>query len=563
MNPQNKICQNCKQNFVIEQEDFNFYEKIKVPPPTFCPECRQQRRYAWRNERTFYRRNCDLCGKSIVTMYSPNKPFKVFCIKCWWGDGWDPASYARDYDFSKPFFEQFQELQLLVPRIAVYNKTNINSDYTNHSGDCKNTYLSSCCFYDEDVLYSNWIMNSRNCIDNSYIYEGGEKLYECIDSRKSYQCQYGILLENCIECFYCYDLHNCTNCFLSSNLRNGKYVFKNVQYSRDQYLAKVLEFNMGSSKARENLEKEFSILLERVIHRYVVSERNTNCTGSMLFNSRNTKSSFDSDSIEDSRFVYSAINVKSSMDMYHIGWGTELAYEIHGSKGYYNCQFCHHSGNNTNIQYSDSCQDSKDLFGCISVKNGQYMILNKKYDKETYQKIKEDIIDQMKRNGEFGEFFPMSISPFGYNETQGNYYMPMSKEKVIDIGAKWENVMPGIFGKETLLENNMKDLISEVGDDILSEVLVCKKCNRNYNIVPNELAFYRKEIIPLPRMCPECRHKRRFALRSPRKLWKRVCMCDKENHDHNGKCKVEFETSYAPERPEKVYCEQCYNKEVY
>jgi hypothetical protein len=31
-----KICQNCKKNFIIEPDDFGFYEKIKVPPPTFA-----------------------------------------------------------------------------------------------------------------------------------------------------------------------------------------------------------------------------------------------------------------------------------------------------------------------------------------------------------------------------------------------------------------------------------------------------------------------------------------------------------------------------------------------
>ncbi len=117
---ENKICQNCKKNFTIEPEDFNFYEKIKVPSPTFCPECRQQRRYAWRNERTLYRRDCDLCGKSMVTIYSPNKNLKVYCLKCWWGDGWDPASYGRDFDFSRPFFEQYAELQKEVPRMALF-----------------------------------------------------------------------------------------------------------------------------------------------------------------------------------------------------------------------------------------------------------------------------------------------------------------------------------------------------------------------------------------------------------------------------------------------------------
>jgi len=66
MNSETKNCQNCKKDFVIEPDDFAFYEKIKVPPPTFCPECRLMRRYAWRNERVLYRRNCDLCEKSTV-----------------------------------------------------------------------------------------------------------------------------------------------------------------------------------------------------------------------------------------------------------------------------------------------------------------------------------------------------------------------------------------------------------------------------------------------------------------------------------------------------------------
>src|SRR3989344_8201029 len=64
-----KICQNCRGEFIIEPEDFSFYEKIGVPAPTFCPECRLVRRLAFRNERTLYRRACDLCKKEKVMMY--------------------------------------------------------------------------------------------------------------------------------------------------------------------------------------------------------------------------------------------------------------------------------------------------------------------------------------------------------------------------------------------------------------------------------------------------------------------------------------------------------------
>jgi len=43
-----------------------------------------------------------------------------------------------------------------------------------------------------------------------------------------------------------------------------------------------------------------------------------------------------------------------------------------------------------------------------------------------------------------------------------------------------------------------------------------------------------------------------MALRNPRKLYERVC----------DKCGKDMITTYSPERPEVVYCESCYNKEV-
>ena len=565
MNQEIQQCKNCKQNFTIEPEDFKFYEKVKVPPPTFCVECRQQRRYAWRNERTLYRRDCDLCGKSIVTIYSPNKPYKVYCLKCWWGDGWDPASYGRDFDFTRPFFEQYKELQLQVPRMALLSKNSINSDYTNHSGDDKNIYLAFCCFSCEDIFYSTWMMKSRNCVDCSYIYDSGERLYECIDSRKAYHCQFSFLLENCVDCFYCYDCHNCNDCFLSSNLRNKKYIFQNEQYSREEYLAKVAEHNLNSYKVREELKKRFlDLMLKNSIHRYVISERNTNSTGNQLFTSKNSDNCFDAEMLEDTKNIYASLVIKGSMDLYHVGGigvGSELTYECHGSKGLYNSQFCHLCYDNQELQYCDSCQNCKSLVGCISIKKGEYMILNKKYKKEEYEILKEKIIDYMKKTGEYGEFFPPSIAPVCYNETQGNYYMPETKEEILSRGWLWEDKVPGIFNKETIAE--IPDTLETIGDEILKEVFKCEDCTKNYNIVPNELTFYRREKIPLPHKCPECRYKKRFAIRLPRRLWHRACMCKKDGHEHIGKCKNEFETSYSPNSPEIVYCESCYNKEVY
>ena len=103
MNSETKTCQNYKQAFVIEPDDFVFYEKMKVPAPTFCPDCRLQRRFAFRNERSLYRRKCSLTGESVVSLYPENTLFPVYSQQAWWSDNWDAKSYAKDFDFSRPF----------------------------------------------------------------------------------------------------------------------------------------------------------------------------------------------------------------------------------------------------------------------------------------------------------------------------------------------------------------------------------------------------------------------------------------------------------------------------
>lgn len=372
MNPETRTCQNCQNSFTIEPDDFSFYEKIKVPPPTWCFECRQQRRYAWRNERTLYRRTCDLCQKSMVTIYSPNKPFKVYCNECWWSDNWDSSLYGKDFDFSRQFFEQFSELQHEVPRMALLNKNSINSEYTNHSGNNKNVYMSFAVFDGENIMYSTWVMkNSRECVDCSFINEKGERLYEVIDSRSCYQCQYGIFLKDCSSCYYCYDCRGCTDCFMSSNLRNKSYVFKNEQFTRDEYLEKVKEYNLSSYLNREGLNKEFENLLKNhSIHRYVISERNIDSSGSLLYDCKNIKKSFEIDKGENCKYIYGGIEVKDSMDLYHVGYNIELCYECQGGTRIPNCQFCHLCYDDVNVMYSDTCQNSQNLFGCVCVKKG-------------------------------------------------------------------------------------------------------------------------------------------------------------------------------------------------
>ena len=150
-------------------------------------------------------------------------------------------------------------------------------------------------------------------------------------------------------------------------------------------------------------------------------------------------------------------------------------------------------------------------------------------------------------------------------------HFPLTKDEAIKKGFGWQENIQHTVGKETLFPEKIPESINDVSDSILNEVLICIDCKRNYKIIQNELLFYRKMKIPIPRRCFYCRHEARLKHRNPFKLWHRTCMCGSAGspqatvkHFHGaGKCMEEFETSYAPKRPEIIYCEKCYHAEVY
>jgi hypothetical protein len=155
------------------------------------------------------------------------------------------------------------------------------------------------------------------------------------------------------------------------------------------------------------------------------------------------------------------------------------------------------------------------------------------------------------------------MCPFAYNESIVNEYSPRIKKEAVALGYKWKEDLPITLSQETITHDALPKNPSDYSNELLKHVLKCEECGRNYRFIEREINFYKKLGLSLPTHCFNCRHQRRMDLRLPRKLWHRQCMCNKKHANHEGKCEVEFETSYAPERPEIVYCEKCYQQEVY
>ena len=98
-------CKQCNLDFQIPDEDRVFYRKIKVPDPTLCPDCRTQRRWAWRCK-NFFLRNCDKCGESKMAWFSPDiKNIKTYCEECYRSDEFEALKYGKDFDFNRTFFD--------------------------------------------------------------------------------------------------------------------------------------------------------------------------------------------------------------------------------------------------------------------------------------------------------------------------------------------------------------------------------------------------------------------------------------------------------------------------
>lgn len=557
MNQQTRVCQTCKQEFIIEPDDFAFYEKIEVPAPTRCPGCRMKRRAAFLHAKTLFKRKDSLTGKDILSIFPADAPFPVYEEKTWWGDAWDPMDYGIAYDPARPFLEQFKKLLDSVPRANVINLNSVDCSYCPSVTFSKGSYYT-VGFETYDCMYGYYTRTAHECVDYYFLVECDQ----CHESTYLRNCSRVSFSEHSAECrdsAFLSDCRNCSNCFGCVGLRNKKYHIWNKPYPREEYEKIVVEFSGSFSKvsrAREMFDK-FSKSIPKRYARIYHSER---VTGDNIRNSKDCLWCFDIDPLssvsEHSRRIVSATATRECHDLFDTGEGAELCYEGNTCAGF-KIKFSSLVISGRNIEYSYNCHDCENLFGCVGLRKKQYCILNRQYEKREYEKLRETIIGGMK---EYGEFWPISFSPFTYNDTVAFERFPLSKEEALGEGFTWRDLDTKEY-VPTLVSADIQDSVVEVSDNIVNEVIECghkgqcaHQCTGCFRIIPEELRFYKKMNLPLPRLCPNCRHLERLAKNNPLKLWHRKCM--------KPGCPNEFETSYAPDRPEIIYCEQCYQAEV-
>jgi len=197
------------------------------------------------------------------------------------------------------------------------------------------------------------------------------------------------------------------------------------------------------------------------------------------------------------------------------------------------------------VLYSDNCHSSEHLFGCVGLKRAKHAIFNKAYTAHDYEREAARLVRQMEDHGEWGDFFPVEHSPFGYNNTYAQDYYPLSADEARSRGYPWRAEDQRAYKPQAAA---LPDHIKDAPDAIVQELLACESCRRNYKIMPLELQFYRKMKLALPRRCPECRRLARVSQDHIGRLWERSC----------GSCGKAVESPYSGESGVPVSCRECY-----
>lgn len=597
-----RVCKWTWEDFPIFKKELEILEQIapifdwvkySFPLPEISPRARAIKRMLWRNERWLYKRKCDLTGGNVLSVYSNDYEWKVYNVSDYNSDKWDRVKYELEFNENENIKDTIGKFFNNVPKKATNLDSEIwmeNCDYCNFWMNSKNCYMCQSPLMAENCYYSYTPLESKNVVD-WYLMTYSENCYESIWSPKCYKLFYSQALQESSDCYFSYYLKNCKYCIWCVDLDWKEYHIFNEKVSKEEYEEKLKEI-FSSYKNVEKFKKEFEKFKTKFPLKATFSILSENCFWSWFQHSRNLIECYDCIDLENSLYCSLAWNWTSNIvDTYAVWLNSTHVYDSIWISWSHKSAFWFFSSVKDSYYFSDSRYVNNSLF--ISwLRNKEYCIFNKQYTKKEYNKLVPEIIKKMEEEWFWGAFFPTEFSPFPYNDTIANYYYPIEKvvyldenknvlkqeindenwegivyvlesdkfisEAILDFGweekikIKWrtkENEINIPEWIEILKSENLPEIF-EVEDSILNKVIICEQSKRPFRLIKQELEFYKKYNIPLPRLHPDVRFKNRLAKRAKFDLFLRDCsVCGKE--------------VLSAWNKESIICEECYDKENY
>lgn len=544
-----KICKLSGVEFTISDKEIQYCQDHDIPLPTISPIERVRSITSFDNAIYLYNGVCALSGQSILTSVPPELDHSVYSPDLYISDQWDPLGFGQDYDFSRPFFEQFGTLFQKVPLPSRYVtlSTLENSEYVNGITGAKNCYLIFNATNCEDCFYGRVLNTCKNVVDSICV-QNSELCYGCINVQNGYNL---VMAENCSNCQDSYFLFNCKNlkhCFGCSNLSGKEYYFENQACTPEEYDKKLQSKNLGSFSSWSHELDRYRVQKQSFTRKFMQGNQSDVCSGNYINQSQNCSDCFF---VLDAQDVSCGIRIVKAKDVYSSAFAVNNSEQIYSSHGgannAYNLKWCVCCPNNVrDLEYCiHTSLGSHDCFGCIGLKKKEYCILNKQYTKDAYFELVSKIKAQMKAQGEYGELFPASLSPQYYNESYAMEFAPLDREEALKRGYKWKDDVA--VGNSAIAE--IPDNIADVEDTILNTILTCAETHKKYRLTKAELDFYRRFCLPIPRVAPLARIRHFSQILEMKPLLGRSC----------SSCSIALQSVY---KDEAILCESCYQNSL-
>lgn len=310
------------------------------------------------------------------------------------------------------YLQKMIDLRAKQPRIALMIVRCENSPYVSYSGNMKNCYLCSGSEFDEDCFYSFFLYNSKDSNGCDYCRDC-TLCYDCLDCRGCYNTNYSQDCVNCTDCDYLYDCAGCDDCIGCVGLRRQKNMAFNEQVSKEDVDRIRKEMNPDEIRAKV---EELKLTIPRM---YVHELKNQNFSGDYVYNCKNSFHCFDVTDLEDCAYCNNSEQLKDCLDMSNSYYKSELCYEVMSEMELYNCDFCVTCFYSNDLQYCENVHNSSYCFGCFSMNRAKYCIFNEQFTKEDYFRRRDEIVAQMKKDGEFGQHLP---STYRYEDSNAEMH---------------------------------------------------------------------------------------------------------------------------------------------
>ncbi|MFH1405433.1 MAG: hypothetical protein ABIH21_05080 [Patescibacteria group bacterium] len=498
--PGERVCELTGEKWEMTQEEIGWFRKFNVPPPRVAPQTRMLCVAAFGNcYQWWYQKHPDT-GKQILTYVHPGSGIKVLPDKEWFAK--DFSSVNTEVDLGRSAFEIIHDLERRVPFTASRNMEEPENSLSVVSFGDQNCLLTFACQGKNSqfgIVGTNMESSAEivfaDTVTNSYNISYSDRIFNCKFLRNSYDCMNSAFL---------FDCRNCENCHGAVNRRGGKFLLWDQQVSQAEYEKYESEHDLSCRSVLDVEKKKFHDLVAGAVWPENFSVHAENCIGEYLINCLNLKYAYNcAHGAKDSFWVNFQYQFNEGNAFVDGAKQTSNCYYSLGISNGDQMKFCFGVDRCEDIEYCMQCYNCEHCFGCVGLNRKKFHIFNKAYEESAYWQKLDELKCAMLECGEYGEYFPLSLSSAHFLESTEVFLGFADVETAHKVHANLYDVTAeGAVGNaesaDTKQLADVPDCVVDLDDSWSKTPVFDPEIGRRFMFFPQEIAFYRKHNIAPP-----------------------------------------------------------------